>query len=574
VVSAVWGESLVLSLVGCAAALLAFGVWFVRHARFAREQDELERWGLVNRQWEARCRGDFRGMPEDGSRFSDPDHRYAGDLDLFGPGSVFQLLSSAHTRHGQRALAALLTESVSLSEVRARQQAVRCLLPELELRQRLETLTLPPPGLPEGPRMLLRPKAGTDGPARAEVERLLEWAESPPRLPRPALVWAARVLPACALLGFLASELLGAAPLFWRGTIFLQVLVVYVTRRETGELFGVVGRWQGTFRRLAEALGLLEGLAFESPLLERLRQNVHAGGVQASRELERFDRILGWFALKSSDWAHMPINVLTGWDIHCVVALAGWQRLSGLQLRGWLEALGQLEALCSLATAAHCNPELCFPELVEGPAQLEATGLAHPLLSPEQRVDNDVRLPEPGRALLVTGSNMSGKSTLLRALGLASVMAFAGGPVCARRLRISSLGVYTSLRVNDSLADGVSRFYAELARLRAMLRSSRGPEPVLFLVDEILAGTNSVERGIGARWVLGELLRAGALGAVSTHDAKLCELPAELMARVEQVHFRENVAGHELVFDYRLRPGPVSSGNALRLMRALGLAVP
>jgi DNA mismatch repair ATPase MutS len=294
----------------------------------------------------------------------------------------------------------------------------------------------------------------------------------------------------------------------------------------------------------------------------------------APAELERLDRILGWFGVRNSETAHPPLNLLLLWDIHCVVALERWQRDSGRRLRGWLEALGQLEALCSLAALAHDRPELTFPELVDGPAQLRATALGHPLLPPQVRVDNSVALPGPGRALLVTGSNMSGKSTLLRSIGLASVMAFAGGPVCARAFSVSALSVYTSLRVNDSLADGVSRFYAELQRLRAMLAAARGPRPVLFLVDEILAGTNSHERGVGARWLLAELLRAGAVGAISTHDAALCQLPPELMAHVEQAHFREHVAEDRLAFDYRLRPGPVQSGNALRLMRSLGLAVP
>jgi DNA mismatch repair ATPase MutS len=158
-------------------------------------------------------------------------------------------------------------------------------------------------------------------------------------------------------------------------------------------------------------------------------------------------------------------------------------------------------------------------------------------------------------------------------MGLASVLASAGGPVCARQLRLAPVSVHTSLRVNDSLADNVSHFYAELQRLRAMLAASRGPVPVFFLIDEILAGTNSVERGIGARWLLAELLRAGALGALSTHDGQLCQLPPELMQRVERVHFRESFEAGELAFDYRLHPGPVQAGNALRLMRSMGLEV-
>jgi DNA mismatch repair ATPase MutS len=336
----------------------------------------------------------------------------------------------------------------------------------------------------------------------------------------------------------------------------------------------VVSRWQGVFSQLANALRLVEELELEAPLLRELRSALLAKGARASVELARLDHILGWFALRESEWGHAAINVLSCWDIHCLWALERWQSRSGRQLAAWLEALGRVEALSSLAGAAHDNPEFTFPELVAAPAVFDAVALGHPLLAPDGRVTNDVCLPGPGRALLVTGSNMSGKSTLLRAMGLASVMAFAGAPVCASRLRISPFRVHTSVRVNDSLSEGVSRFYAELERLRRMLAATRGGVPVLYLIDEILAGTNSVERCIGARWLLGELSMAGALGAVSTHDTQLCQLPHALMARFEQVHFQESVDDTTLTFDYRLRPGPVRAGNAVRLMRSLGLAIP
>jgi hypothetical protein len=464
---------------------------------------------------------------------------------------------------------------VSLADSIARQSAVRRLAPEFDWRQQLETLTLLVQAAPESPRSLLSRGKALRGPARPDTEALLEWAEAPPRfLSRPALLWAARVLPVLTALGFLASRVVDISPLLWKGMVLLQGLVVAQTRRDVGVLHGLVSRWQGVLGRLGLAFRLVEELEFEDPLLEQLQQSLRRDGRRASLELRRLDHVLSWFALRNSEWAHPPINVISFWDIQCVVALERWQRESGQRLRSWLESLGRIEALSSLAGVAYDNPEFNFPDLSAGPAELSATGLGHPLIEPGIRVHNDVALPGPGRALLVTGSNMSGKSTLLRALGLGSVMAFAGAPVCASSLRLGPLALFTSLRVTDSLADGVSRFYAELERLRAMIAASRGPLPVLFLIDEILAGTNSIERGIGARWLLAELLQAGALGALSSHDAALCQLPAELMARVEQVHLRESVEDGQLVFDYRLRAGPVKAGNALRLMRSLGLAIP
>jgi DNA mismatch repair ATPase MutS len=266
--------------------------------------------------------------------------------------------------------------------------------------------------------------------------------------------------------------------------------------------------------------------------------------------------------------------VLFLWDLHCVLAFEKWQSSSGRALRPWLETLGQWEALSSLAGLAYDNPDFSFPEIVAGPSVFEAEGLGHPLIPAASRVLNDVQLTGPGSALLVTGSNMSGKSTLLRAMGLAAVMALSGTAVCVSRLRLSPLHVYTSMRISDSLAQGVSHFYAELEKLRAVVLAANEKHSVFFLLDEILHGTNSEERQVGARWVLSTLLRAGATGAVSTHDMGLCKLTPELMDHVRTVHLREDVEGERMTFDFKVRPGPVRGGNALRLMRSLGLGVP
>jgi DNA mismatch repair ATPase MutS len=268
------------------------------------------------------------------------------------------------------------------------------------------------------------------------------------------------------------------------------------------------------------------------------------------------------------------INVLLLWDVHCVVALEKWQEQSGRALAPWLLALGQWESLSSLAGLSYDNPDFSFPEITSDASVFEAHALGHPLIPARVRVGNEVVLEGPGTALLVTGSNMSGKSTLLRAMGLGAVLGLAGAAVCAREMRLSPLRVYTSMRISDSLSAGVSHFYAELKKLRAALIAAEGELPVFFLLDEILHGTNSEERQIGARWILSELLEAGATGAVSTHDLALCALPPHLMHRVRTVHLRESVSGEQMSFDYKVRPGPVTGGNALLLMRSLGLHVP
>jgi DNA mismatch repair ATPase MutS len=282
---------------------------------------------------------------------------------------------------------------------------------------------------------------------------------------------------------------------------------------------------------------------------------------------------VSYFELRYQGLIYPFANMFLLWDVHCTVKVERWQARFGKAARDWFRVLGEIEGLSSLAGLAFDEPKFCFPTFV-AESRLLAEGLAHPLIPPSGRVGNDLKLPGPGSALLVTGSNMSGKSTLLRSLGVAYVLANSGSPVCATRLELGSVRLATSLRIRDSLEEGVSHFYAELHKLKAVLDATAEPLPVLFLLDEILHGTNSRERQIGARWIMAQLLQRGALGAVSTHDMELCRLTPELMSHVELVHLREDVKGSEMIFDYRLRSGPVSEGNALRLMRRIGLEVP
>jgi DNA mismatch repair ATPase MutS len=290
--------------------------------------------------------------------------------------------------------------------------------------------------------------------------------------------------------------------------------------------------------------------------------------------MSELERIVGWYELRHNGLVYPIVNLFTLWDVHCTLALESWRKRTAPTLEDWFAVLGEIEALSSLAGLAHDEPDFCFPAVSPELPPFEVEGLGHPLIAARARKVNDVSLPEPGTALLVTGSNMSGKSTLLRALGVAAVMAFAGAPVCARRLRMSPLVLRTSIRVSDSLERGVSHFYAEVKKLRAVLDAAQGETRVFFLLDEILHGTNSRERQVGARWMLAELLSRGAVGAVSTHDEELCRLTPELMTRVRLVHFRETVQNGEMTFDYQLREGPVQGGNALRVMRLAGLGVP
>lgn len=564
---ALFGKTVAISGPLAAFFAVAFAILVGWHARIIEREGDTLRWARVNRDGELRALDRFRELPEDGRRFVRPDHPYADDLDVFGHGSLFQRVSVAHTRFGQNALADFLRAPAQRSTILERQAAVRELAPKIELRQRLEALSIAVVDSPE--RKDKPPKEPPD------PEPLLRWAESAPRLrSRTAVVYAARILPVVTLAGLAFGGSLGWGPWVWAAPLFLQLFLNFQTRNEASEVFTAVSSTEGAFLRYGSMLELLENMDAQAPLLRDLRERVAASGKKPSAAMQEFRRKVGWFDLRHNGLIHPVANLVLLWDIQCVLALENWQARVGGTARAWFSALGELESLSSFANLAHDEPEFAFPDIADGSAVFVAAGLAHPLIGASVRVENDVSLPSPGTALLVTGSNMSGKSTLLRATGLAAVLALAGAPVCAKSLRISPCLLRTSIRVSDSLEGGVSHFYAELAKLKAVIDAARSPTPVLFLLDEILHGTNSRERQIGARWVMSKLIEQGAIGAVSTHDMELCRLSDALMKCVTLVHFRENVENGRMTFDYKLRPGPVTAGNALRLMQLIGLPVP
>jgi hypothetical protein len=585
------GAQLVAGVVSGIAAL-AFAWLVLLHARVIAAEDNALRWAQVNRDALARCLDRWHQLPEDGARFAAAAHPYADDLDLFGPSSLFQKMCVAHTEFGQQTLAHYLKEPADTPTIRLRQEAARALAPLLDLRQRLEALALavverPQPAQsspsvgsdrhPEHPSARASASAARRARQRLvpDPDPLLRWAGSQPRLrARPLVRWGARVLPPVTLGGLVAALLTDLPAAIWALPLLAQLALVVATLPETARVFAAVSSTEGAFLRYGTMLELLEQIDVPAALLQRLRGQILADGNRPSTAMKEFRRMVGWFDLRHNGLVHPFINALLLWDIHCVLGLEAWQLRFGVAARGWFEALGQLEALSSIAGLGHDEPRFVYPELVDAPARFEARELAHPLIARSVRIANDVTLPEPGAVLLVTGSNMSGKSTLLRAMGLAGVMALAGAPVCAAQLRMSRSVVRTSIRIRDSLEHGVSHFYAELGKLKAVLDAAASSGPVLFLLDEILHGTNSRERQIGARWVLSELIARGAMGAATTHDMALTRLPDDLMRRVRLWHFRESVHQGRMTFDYILRPGPVTSGNALQLMRRLGLEVP
>jgi hypothetical protein len=497
---------------------------------------------------------------------ADPTHPYAGDLDLFGHGSLLHLLESVGTRLGADTLRGWLLAPAAPDTVRERQAAVTELAPLATWREEL----------------VWRGRAtGTPSP---DPEPFLAWAESEPFLRhQQALLWGARISPPLlwALLLAQGAGLVGW-PL-WIGPLIANVLVGWQLDGAAVRYLEQVRYLSGAFDAYASALEHLTEPTFAAPSLQRLqgalRTDHHRTAPDAIRRLDRLVRL----AQPASSMVYPLIAMTTLWNVHVLSLLEGWQATDGRRARGWLVALGEAEALAALARLLHNNPSWALPELDPTATTLEARELGHPLLPAETRVTNDLTLGPPGTFLLVTGSNMSGKSTLLRAVGVNAVLAQAGSPVCAAALSMPPLEVWTAMRVADSLERGVSFFMAELERLKQVVDAARDAgrlegstdvPRVLYLLDEILQGTNTAERQIAARRVIRLLLACRAIGAVSTHDLTLADAP-DLAAAARAVHLTETVddgpEGARMTFDYRVRPGIARSTNALRLLDLVGL---
>lgn len=521
----------------------------------------------LNERASQRARGEIADFPERGERFVQAGHAYAGDLDVFGRASLFQLLDTAQTARGQEILARWLAEPAPAPEIHARQEAAKELAALPALREELAYEGLVAGGV-----------KGNADPVVAWAEERAELGPDAPASRRVMVRVASLAVPLTALL-FLAGKLAPDAPKWlsalWLGPFVVQVAIWLALRGVIDPVVEKAASREAGFARYRGQLAVLEGGRFTSPRLEGLRGALFVGGRAASQEMAALGRLVAWAELRHGQLLSVLANLAFCYDLFCAVALEKWRRRAGKHVRGWLDTLGEVEALASLGTLAHDQPDYVFPEVTDGPPELVAEGLGHPLLPAAKRVTNDIAFGGESPVLLVTGSNMSGKSTMLRAVGVSTVLALAGAPVCAKRLALTPLRVQTSMRIADSLESGVSHFYAELLRLRGVVEAANAPGPaVLFLLDEVLHGTNSRERQIGAKAVVRHLLEQGAIGAVSSHDLGLATLEAETSGRVRNVHFEELVEDGKMTFDYRLKSGVVRTSNALVLMRLVGLDVP
>lgn len=537
------------------AALLSggFAIAIVLHGRVHQKAEEARIRHDIHERHLMRLSAKWTELPNRGTDLFPPTHAYAWDIDIVGPGSLFQRIDVTHTVHGERTLGDWLGRPASPEAIRARQQAVVELATMVELRQELEAAALAARG---GDKL--------DGRPFRQFAELPSYFEGRPWL-GPAIV----ALPLITLLSYL---LLPVG--MWLIPLAAQVALLVASGRATREAFDLAAARQGAAQAFERMLVQAERAQWKSPLLVSLQQRLMADGTPPSAHMRSLASWSSAAELRQQFLFYILVNPLTLWDLHVLRGLSRWNARAGRRTADWFAALGELEALCSLATLAFGDPSTKMPEIAEPGKPLTAEQLGHPLLAPEQRVENDVRLDGPGTALIVTGSNMAGKSTLLRAVGINTVLALAGGPVCATAMSLPAVRLRASMRTQDSLQQGASYFHAELQKLRGVVDDAAAEPPILFLLDELLRGTNARARHVGARAVLLHLLDRGAMGLVATHDVALSALEQEQPKRIHNVHFTDVVIDGEMRFDYRLREGVVKTSNALRLLAMAGIDVP
>jgi hypothetical protein len=517
----------------------------------------------------ARIEDRWAGTGQPGDRFRDPEHVYADDLDLFGRGCLFELLSTARLPMGENQLAAWLKTPSACASILDRQKLVAELRDKLDLQHDLAVI-------------------GEEVRTRLNPESLVGWAEAKREMP--GAIWHfAAVFLALAFIGSFAWSI--AYLNYWPVLCVLVLEIIFrraLHHRAHHVNEGVSCNAEGLLL-FADVLQRLEREPFSSARLQSLIAHLGRDGAKASRSIRQLAQIEYWIDAHHSLIGHL-LEVPLLYSIQTAFVAEWWRKRHGARMRASVDTVGEIEALLSLATYSYEHPADPFPDFVNATPSgnsdprgfFDGVDLGHPLIAADKCVRNSVRLDDATRVLLVSGSNMSGKSTFLRSVGINTVLAMAGAPVRAKSLRLSPLQVGTRIHSSDSLQEGRSTFFAEILHIRRVFdlattksrddgATDQEPRALLFLFDELLEGTNSKDRRIGAERLIQGLLQRSAIGIVTTHDLALTEITAAVGDVIRNVHFEDQIDGNEMRFDYRLREGVVTKSNAIALMRIIGL---
>lgn len=538
-----------------AAVLGIFGTLFFitvkRHNRIAFQRDFKGYLKNINREEMLRLRFDLDGFDR-GDDFVDKDHPYAVDLDVFGHSSLFQLVNRTVTSSGREKLAGYMKKKSSVELIRAQQEVVRELMDQIEWRQEFQA-------------------SGMFFKTRQELpEGMAEWAGAASEVKGIRTYSVISHIMRFVAVGAIAAALTGNIEWVWvLIPVFINVLLLLKFARSTQNVYQQTGKSYLILKGYDALIRKAETAGFKSKRWQHLTAEFHAGDKSASSRIGRLGKALEGFDARNGMIYHV-LNPVLLLDLYWLFKIERWKTENGRFIFCWFDAVGEIETIASISGFAFAHPDYVFPKIHNLPHRLQAREMGHPLIKPGKRVANEFGFMVERQITLVTGSNMSGKSTFLRTVGINTVMALMGAPVCAREFEISDYDLFTSMRTQDNLVENLSSFYAELTRIKQLLDLLKGGEPVLFMLDELLKGTNSRDRHKGAVALIRQLSRTNASGFISTHDLELSHLENEI-EQVKNYSFESELAGDELVFDYKLRRGATESYNASILMEKIGI---
>jgi hypothetical protein len=546
-----------LTITGAIVSLIIFLIifaWLVkRHAVTEHQRQFYGHLETIN-QLEYNCLEGSYFKYEAGSAYIDRDHPNSYDLDLFGHASVYQYINRTTSKPAADMLASWLKTPAGMKEIYLRQDAVAELNPLIDWRQKLLTLGY------------------ANNHAGMDPGELLNWTTGENYFPGRKYLKTITIL--LSTLGIVATALVisGMPPVILLPVLIINFMFYFSQGKKISRLHAQVSKYSDMLTMYASTIELIEKEQFGSEKLQNLHQ-VFAGIIPASVKIKKLAKQVSRLDARLNVMVSIPLNLFFFWDIHCCLALEKWKTTHSDEIVQWLKAMAEFEVLACFANMAHNNPEWVMPRIIPGYFEFKAKNAGHPLIPKERRINNSLEIDKSGKIILVTGSNMSGKSTFLRTCGVNTVLALCGSPVCADSFTISHVDVFSSMRISDSLEDNTSSFYAELKKLAAIIKEAEHNQRVFLLLDEILRGTNSNDRYTGSVALIRQLIDYGTVGIVATHDLKLADLADELKGKIDNYHFDVKIEGEELYFDYKLNPGICTSLNASILMKKMGIRI-
>ncbi len=532
-------------------------IWLVtKHGKLLEFKKYASLLVKINENSLKRLTGEWRTFSDNGEEFKDENHSFSYDLDLFGESSFFQMINTASTFLGRIALKDCLTElPESKKDIVKRQGAIKELASKLKWRQRFEA------------------EGMTASSGRQDPSDLIAWSgEKMESCRKPWFIAGIRILPAITVFLLISAYIFNLLPKYWAAaTLVVQFILLLYKRKQRDSVFSRAAKYKNDIKSYYKMLQMIEKETFKSELLCELKALIGSKkGIRASRQIDKLSKIIDSTSQRYNIF-YWIFNLITLWDYQNLIALESWKAESADSIKQWLDVIAQTETLNSLAILKYDHPEWAMPVLEEDKTLYEATDMGHPLLN-DSGVHNDLSAAMPVKALLVTGSNMSGKSTFLRTAGINLVLAYSGAPACAKAFKASVMEIYTCMRVSDNMGKSISSFYAELLRIKTIVKAAAEKKKIFFLLDEIFKGTNSIDRHTGAKVLIERLVKTDSIGMVSTHDLELCTME-NTNNMIRNYHFREYYENGEIRFDYKLRSGASTTRNAIYLMKMAGIEI-